>query len=79
MSLAGPPSDALDLAVLNAADRGINFSLAAGNSGKDANNYFPARVNHDNVYTIFAIDINDVFAYFSNWGNPPVDYAAPGV
>ncbi|MCH7495416.1 MAG: S8 family serine peptidase, partial [Candidatus Marinimicrobia bacterium] len=79
MSLGGPPSDALDLAILNAAGRGINFSLAAGNSDADANNYSPARVNHTNVYTISAIDINDVFAYFSNWGNPPVDYAAPGV
>ncbi len=79
MSLGGPPSDALDLAVLNAAGAGINFSLAAGNSDKDAGNYSPARVNHDNVYTVSAIDILDVFAYFSNWGNPPVDWAAPGV
>ena len=32
-----------------------------------------------NIYTISAIDSNDDFAYFSNYGNPPVDYAAPGV
>ncbi|TFB12582.1 S8 family peptidase [Candidatus Marinimicrobia bacterium MT.SAG.4] len=79
LSLGGPTSDALDLAVLNAAGLGIKFSLAAGNSGADANNYSPGRVNHANVYTISAIDDSDIFASFSNWGNPPVDYAAPGV
>ena len=79
MSLGGPASNSLDLAVVNAANAGVKFSLAAGNSDADANNYSPARVNHDNVYTISAIDINDVFAWFSNWGNPPVDWAAPGV
>lgn len=42
MSLGGPPSAALDFAVLIAAEAGINFSLAAGNSGKDANNSSPA-------------------------------------
>ena len=26
-----------------------------------------------------AINSSDVFASFSNWGNPPVDFAAPGV
>jgi len=36
-------------------------------------------VNHANIVTISAIDVNDKFASFSNWGNPPVDYAAPGV
>ena len=25
------------------------------------------------------MDINDDFAYFSNYANPPVDYCAPGV
>jgi hypothetical protein len=25
------------------------------------------------------MDDNDVFAYFSNYGNPPVDYCEPGV
>ena len=42
ISLGGPPSAALDLAVLNAAEAGIKFSLAAGSSGKDANNNSPA-------------------------------------
>lgn len=79
MSLGGPTSDALDDAVLAASSNGINFSLAAGNDGEDANNYSPARVNGTYIVTISAMDSNDDWAYFSNFGNPPVDYAAPGV
>lgn len=79
MSLGGPTSQALDDAVLAAASNGITFVLAAGNEGTDANNSSPARVNGSNIYTISAMDSNDDWAYFSNYGNPPVDYAAPGV
>jgi|AntRauTorcE11898_2_1112593.scaffolds.fasta_scaffold02740_2 hypothetical protein len=79
MSLGGPTSQALDDAVKNAASTGIKFALAAGNSGEDAANHSPARVNGANIYTVSAIDESDVFASFSNFGNPPVDYAAPGV
>jgi len=79
MSLGGPPSDALDDAVRNAASQGIYFAIAAGNDGDDANNYSPARVNGTTIFTVSAIDDADTFASFSNWGNPPVDYAAPGV
>ncbi len=79
MSLGGPIYQPLDDAILAAAAKGINFSLAAGNDSDDANNYSPARVNGDGIYTISAIDNSDVFAWFSNYGNPPVDFAAPGV
>lgn len=79
MSLGGPVSQALDDAVLAASQNGIIFSLAAGNDSDDANNHSPARVNGANIYTISAMDSSDVFAYFSNYGNPPVDYCAPGV
>lgn len=79
MSLGGPASDALDDAVRNAADEGIYFSLAAGNDSADSNDYSPARVEYKNVYTISATDSDDVFASFSNYSNPPVDFAAPGV
>ena len=65
-------------AVLGGADLGIRFSLAAGNDSADAEDYEPAHVEHPNVYTISAIDSDDVFASFSNWGEP-VDFAAPGV
>ena len=79
MSLGGGTSTALDNAVQNAAANGIYFALAAGNDGADANGSSPARVNGSNIWTISAIDSNDDFASFSNYGNPPVDYAGPGV
>lgn len=84
MSFGGGVSQALDDAVLGLASSGTNTKqvfvcIAAGNSSADANNYSPARVNGTNIYTISAFDINGVFATFSNYGNPPVDYSAPGV
>jgi subtilisin family serine protease len=79
MSLGGPPSTALDNAVIALGASGVKVALAAGNSSDDATNYSPARAaNGTNVYAVSAIDIVDVFAYFSNYGSP-VDYAAPGV
>lgn len=79
MSLGGPVSQALDDAVLAASNKGIKFALAAGNESKDANLSSPARVNGANIYTISAMSIGDKWASFSNFGNPPVDYCAPGV
>ncbi|MFY0696591.1 MAG: S8 family peptidase [Balneola sp.] len=80
MSLGGPVSQALDDAVKNAAQSsGVKFVLAAGNESDDANNHSPARANGNNIYTISAMNSNDAWASFSNYGNPPVDYAAPGV
>ena len=79
LSLGGPYYEPLNQAVENAASLGIFFALAAGNSSKDANNYSPASADGGNIYTVSAIDSDDVFAWFSNWGNPPVDCAAPGV
>ncbi|QJW88703.1 S8 family serine peptidase [Spirosoma taeanense] len=79
MSLGGSPYTALDNAVKNAAAKGIYFSLAAGNDADKANNHSPARANGTNIRTVSAHDVNSVFAYFSNYGNPPIEYAAPGV
>ena len=31
------------------------------------------------VWTVSACDSGDVMAYFSNWGNPPIEFCAPGV
>ena len=78
MSLGGGVSTALDDAVL-AASSSCKFALAAGNESDNANNHSPARVNGPNIYTISAMDLNDNWAYFSNYGNPPVDYCAPGL
>jgi len=80
MSLGGGVSSALDDAVIAASNQsGAFFVLAAGNDGDDANNHSPARANGPNVFTISAIDSNDSMPSWSNYGNPPVDYAAPGV
>lgn len=79
LSLGGPVSKALDDAILAAAKSGVRFVLAAGNESADANNSSPARVNGTGIYTISAMDSANKWAYFSNYGNPPVDFAAPGV
>ncbi len=80
MSLGGGVSSALDDAVKNAAQSsGAFFVLAAGNDGDHANNHSPARANGNNIFTISATDSNDNMPSWSNYGNPPVDYAAPGV
>lgn len=78
MSLGGPYSQALNDAVVAAAEIGILFALSAGNESDDANNYSPASAAHGNIYTVSAIDSNDVFAWFSNYGTA-IYCAAPGV
>jgi subtilisin family serine protease len=70
--------DALDQAVLRAADRGILFAVAAGNEAVDAANSSPAGVDHPNIFTVSAIGADDCLADFSNFGES-VDFAAPGV
>ncbi len=79
MSLGAGPSSALDTAVVNAAANGIYFTIAAGNEGDSAGSYSPGRVEGDHIFTVSAVDAFDEFAWFSNYGNPPVDFAAPGV
>ena len=94
MSLTGGASQALDDAVKCAADGvGANcsapgvvkFTLAAGNNSSSAQGYSPARANGPNIYTVSsfaqgasATDTIDPWSSFSNFGNPPVDYAEPG-
>jgi subtilisin family serine protease len=80
LSLGGSGSNAtLEKAVTDAGAKGIKMVLAAGNDGLNAANFTPARANGTNVYTISAVNSSDCMASWSNWGNPPVDYAAPGV
>ena len=78
MSLGGGVSTALDTAVVNAASGGVRFALAAGNESDNANNHSPARANGANVYTVSAFAVGDNWASYSNFGNPPIDYAEPG-
>ncbi|WP_290505543.1 S8 family peptidase [Algoriphagus sp.] len=79
MSLGGPLSTALNDAVIALAESGVKVALAAGNESTDAGTRSPASANHPNIYTVSATNSSDVFASFSNYGNPPVDFAAPGV
>ncbi|WP_322255777.1 S8 family serine peptidase [Brevundimonas sp.] len=78
MSLGGGVSQALDSAVVSAASGGVRFALAAGNESDNANNHSPARANGPNVYTVSAFAVGDRWASYSNYGNPPIDYAEPG-
>jgi len=72
-------SDVLDNQVKAIAAKGIFITIAAGNEGKSASLYSPARANGTNIYTVSAVDSLNNFASFSNFGNDAVDFAAPGV
>ncbi len=78
MSLGGGVSQALDDAVVAASGK-VKFVLAAGNEADSANNHSPARANGPNIYTVSAFANGDTWASFSNYGNPPIDFAEPGV
>ena len=78
MSLGGGVSTALDAAVVKAAAGGVRFALAAGNESDNANNHSPARANGANVFTVSSFAVGDRWSSFSNFGNPPIDYAEPG-
>ena len=79
MSLGGGANKAVDDAVVNSAESGVFYALAAGNDGANACNSSPARAGtHNGVMTVAATDINDKEASWSNYGNC-VDIWAPGV
>jgi len=78
MSLGGGVSQSLDDAVYSMSAK-VKVAIAAGNESDNANNHSPARVNGPNIYTVSAMDNLNKWAYFSNYGNPPIDYCAPGV
>lgn len=82
MSLGGSKSTTLNIAVENAINAGVVFVVAAGNSATDACSQSPASA--PNAITVSALHIlddkkiNDVLAWFSNYGSC-VDMIAPGV
>ncbi|MBD2752224.1 S8 family serine peptidase [Spirosoma validum] len=78
MSLGGDPSQADEDAAANLSAV-CRVVVAAGNEAKNANFVSPARINGPNIFTVSAMDINDKLASFSNFGNGPIDYSAPGV
>jgi len=76
MSLGAPGySQALHDAIQGATNAGVTFVVAAGNSSANAANYSPS--GFDNVITASALNPNDTFAYYSNWGSV-IDLIAPG-
>jgi subtilisin len=80
MSIGGSDdSPTLNSAVYNASMKGIYFAIAAGNDGKSATLNSPGNVNSTYICTVSAMNSNDNFASFSNFGNPPIDWCAPGV
>lgn len=78
MSLGGGYSELLNQAVQNAALKGIYFAIAAGNDSDDAADYSPASAQGARIFTVSAMDANDNFASYSNYGNPPIKACEPG-
>jgi len=76
MSLGGGASTSLDAAVRNSIADGVTYCVAAGNNGRNASNYSPARVAE--AITVGATDSSDRWASFSNYGSV-LDILAPGV
>ncbi|XP_030849859.1 uncharacterized protein LOC115918904 [Strongylocentrotus purpuratus] len=76
MSLGGAKNPFVDRATQGMIDSGVIVSVAAGNSDTDACTFSPANVPE--AITAAASDINDVRAYFSNYGSC-IDIFAPGV
>jgi thermitase len=78
---------ALKESIKYAADHDVLFIAAAGNGHQgagydndtDAKPGVPASYDHDNIISVAAIDVNNNFGSFSNWGRNTVDIAAPGV
>ncbi|GAA4841142.1 S8 family serine peptidase [Algivirga pacifica] len=77
LSVGGLGSDALDEAVKAIAQKGVFVVMAAGNASVNVADTSPARVNGKNIFTVSAIDEQDYFASYSNFGQS-IDFAAPG-
>ncbi|WP_436890748.1 S8 family serine peptidase [Nocardiopsis dassonvillei] len=89
----GCTDQALSQAIASAVDAGVAFAVAAGNSSRNAANFFPA--NHPDVLTVSSMadsdgapggsggplsctrDADDTLSYFSNFGQV-VEITAPG-
>ncbi len=80
-------NQALKDAIQYAGDHNVLFVAAAGNghqgrgydNDSDPNPAYPASYTHDNIISVAALDVNNNFGSFSNWGRVSVDIGAPGV
>ena len=79
MSIGGGAINILDNAVYDISQKGIWFTIAAGNNSGDAAFVSPARTNGKYICTVAAMTCEGTFAFFSNYGEGVVDYVAPGV
>ncbi|OLY78657.1 Subtilisin-like protease [Smittium mucronatum] len=75
LSLSSSFSQALNSAVSAAVSSGIVYTVAAGNSARNACDYSPA--SEKSAITVGSTDVTDVQSYFSNYGSC-VDIMAPG-
>ncbi|MEZ5012530.1 MAG: hypothetical protein R2744_13550 [Bacteroidales bacterium] len=69
-SLGGGVYEPLDIAVQNLGATGVFVALTAGNESDDANNH-TLHGPTDPTFTVSAMDINDYWASFSNYGILP--------
>ncbi|MCB1757317.1 MAG: S8 family serine peptidase, partial [Gammaproteobacteria bacterium] len=76
LSIAGPPSDALETVLQRLAERGHQVVAAVGNDGPAAPPLYPAA--YQSVTGVTAVDLNNRPYRRANRG-AHVDYAAPGV
>lgn len=78
VSIAGRANRAVDDAIKASARSGIFYSVAAGNAGRNACNYSPARAGESRgIVTTAAINKRNRDPSWSNYG-PCVDLWAPG-
>jgi subtilisin family serine protease len=78
LSLITTPSSSMDAAVVALGEANVYVTIAAGNNSANAGNYSPARANGTNVFTVSAFAQGDKWAFYSNYGNPPIDFGEPG-
>jgi aqualysin 1 len=80
LSFTGPPSRALDQAVRRSVGSGVFYSVAAGNQGRNACNYSPARAaagTNNGIVATAATNRSNAETQSSNYGSC-VDLWAPG-
>jgi hypothetical protein len=78
LSLGGPKFIALNNAIINLANKGVYVTIAAGNNAINTANVSPASTNHPRVFTVSAVNDDNTFTSYSNFG-ADVDYAQVGL